>query len=213
MAAAINAGQRRPGKLAIASSVSALLFVLVVLRRRLLRDDFAKKRKSAKHGNTPLNTPQMEAAQRQLYVPLENGARELLVPDGNSGRVKHILIKPTKDSTFQAHRPFFTASTTSTQLYTPTTPAAPGRGANRGVGIDGKPAAAGQSAAQASKKVAVNKEFLRQLRAIFKILIPRCAWRTCTMNTLAEMHSHAGLRLRKCSYLPSTPSSSCCERT
>ena len=172
--------RRRPGPLATATGATALLVLAVVLvSARLEKKSFARKRKESVHGNTPLTTPQLEAAQRELYVQLADGTRELLVPDSR-GRVKHVVIRPTKQSTFEAHRRDFTASGTSTALYTPLTatfPAGAGqiRGRSQLLGTDtgNTPNAAGQSAAQANKKVAVNKEFLRQLRAIFKIIIPR----------------------------------------
>ena len=173
-------GRRRPGPIAATSGAMAILFLLVTLRRRLDgkgKESFAKRRKQSIHGNTPLTTPQFESAQRELYVRLADGSQELLVPDSR-GIVKHVLVKPTKQSTFEAHRADFTASGTSTALFTPLTAAFPGRANLVARPIAGDttngPNAAGQTAAQAAKKVAVNKEFLRQLRAIFKIIIPRC---------------------------------------
>lgn len=42
-----------------------------------------------------------------LTASLANGSRELLVP--NNGRVAKVRIHPTKQSTFEAHRPLFVA--------------------------------------------------------------------------------------------------------
>ncbi|KAK4704990.1 hypothetical protein P7C70_g1219, partial [Phenoliferia sp. Uapishka_3] len=93
-----------------------------------------------------LTTPQIELAQRDLYRPLANGSRELLVP--TRGSVSKVVIHPTKQSTFKSHHPLFSSSD-------------PGR--------PGQASAAPSSTA----KVGVNKEFFRQLSAILKIIIPR----------------------------------------
>jgi len=171
--------------------VSALLAVLVLLRRRLSEDPADrfrnavnradKKRGSTNTGGmTPLTTPQMEQAQRELFVPLPDGSRELLVPDSR-GTIKRVLIKPTKQSTFSKHRQDFTTipdllagRNKSVKASAPDNLQL----ANVDAASDpAKQAAArqspSQSASQAVKKVGVNKEFLRQLRAIFKIIIPR----------------------------------------
>ncbi|ORY47182.1 ABC transporter transmembrane region 2-domain-containing protein [Leucosporidium creatinivorum] len=99
-----------------------------------------------KKDRSQLTTPQMELAQRDLYKPLPNGSRELLVP--NRGRVSKVLIHPTKQSTFDLHRPHFRPPPSSTSISNPT-------------------------ASTATAKVGVNKEFFRQLSAIAKIIIPR----------------------------------------
>lgn len=120
--------------------------------------------------STPYATDKLLAAQRELFVPLPDGSRQLLVPDRGGWRIKKVLIRPTKQSTFQAHRKDFTSENTAgsnafgTPLSTPrlkNEAALPNRGAL---------AKQGQ---QTAKKVAVNREFLRQLKAIFKIIIPR----------------------------------------
>jgi ATP-binding cassette subfamily D (ALD) long-chain fatty acid import protein len=69
---------------------------------------------------------------------LPGGSRELLVP--NRGTVSRVTIHPTKQTTFNSHRPLFRNT---------------------------KPATAKDA------RVGVNKEFFRQLGAIFKIIIPR----------------------------------------
>lgn len=114
-----------------------------------------------------LTTPQLELAQRDLFNPfvpsgssmrfshqpasysLPNGYRELLVP--NRGRVSKVLIHPTKQTTFDAHR----------ALFQPTAP------------LPNSASTLITSTSSATAKVGVNKEFFRQLLAIFKILIPR----------------------------------------
>ncbi|SCV69203.1 BQ2448_2223 [Microbotryum intermedium] len=126
-----------------ASLAVPLLVALYYLRKRIT--DAATK---ANQRGAPLTTPQLEMAQRDLYKPLSGGARELLVP--SRGRVAKVLIRPTKQSTFEAHRPFFRDAKNT-------------------------PAASTTSAGTRSQtaRVGVNKEFFRQLSAIFKIIFPR----------------------------------------
>lgn len=90
---------------------------------------------------------------------LPNGSRELLVP--NRGRVSKVVIHPTKQSTFDAHRPLF---------HPPTPPSF--------TTSDGKPSP--------TSRVGVNKVFFKQLSAIFKILIPRVA---CKETFLIAAHT------------------------
>lgn len=80
---------------------------------------------------------------------LPNGSRELLVP--SRGRVSKVIIRPTKASTFAAHRPYFQRPPPTTKSSSSTTPVA----------------------AASAEKVRVNKEFFRQLGAIFRIIVPR----------------------------------------
>ncbi|KAM0791110.1 hypothetical protein ACM66B_004399 [Microbotryomycetes sp. NB124-2] len=129
-------GKSNPAALAL-----PLVVALYVLRKRLLTKAAAKKKK-----NDALNltTPQLELAQRDLYKPLSGGARELLVP--SRGRVSKVVVRPTKQSTFDAHRKYF-------------------RPANTQKAVGSEP--------QKAQRVGVNKEFFRQLSAIFKIIMPR----------------------------------------
>jgi ATP-binding cassette subfamily D (ALD) long-chain fatty acid import protein len=79
------------------------------------------------------------------FLRLPNGSRELLVP--SRGKVSKVLIHPTKQSTFDAHRPAFRPPPNSSPL---------------------RPLAGPGTA-----KVGINKEFFRQLKAILMIIIPR----------------------------------------
>ncbi|GAA5919481.1 hypothetical protein JCM1841_002224 [Sporobolomyces salmonicolor] len=126
-----------------AAAVVVALFALVYVRRRLVR---AAKEAKENRDQQELTTPQIELAQRDLFNPLPNGSRELLVP--NRGRVSKVVIRPTKSSTFAAHRPLFRRSPPAMSSPVPT-------------------------AAATAAKVGVNKEFFRQLGAIFRIIIPR----------------------------------------
>ncbi|GAA5910024.1 uncharacterized protein JCM6883_000526 [Sporobolomyces salmoneus] len=130
----------------LSASVLAALVLVGIVRKR-----FAKAALEAreKRNREELTTPQIELAQRDLFKPLPNGSRELLVP--SRGRVAKVVIRPTKPSTFAAHRPYF-------QRPPPTTKSGPG----------GAP-----TAAATAEKVRVNKEFFRQLAAIFRIIVPR----------------------------------------
>lgn len=187
-----------PGNTAVYSGAAALLALLVVLRRQLVdttsssknhnkgNSSSSSKKWSKSVSHTPLTTPQVEAAQRELYRVLPDGSRELLVPTGNSGRIAKVIIRPVKESTYAQHRKdFISDSKHLTQLSKSESGgsgshASSSSAVSAGTGISGAtraPAssanAAGQSANQVAKKVAVNKEFLRQLRAILKIIIPR----------------------------------------
>lgn len=71
----------------------------------------------------------------------------------NRSRVSKVVIRPTNPSTFAAHRAEFLKQP---PLADPTT----------------SPASSGTAASSAAK-VGVNAEFYRQLRAIFRILVPR----------------------------------------
>lgn len=182
---------------AYTSGAAALLAILVIVRRRLLdsNDDnngSNGKRRGSKKNFTPINTPQIEAAQRELYQVRPDGSRVLLVPSRNGTSIAKVVIRPVKESTYARHRKSFIAqsenhydnnnkkstsslskatldgassSTSSSQLTTGSL-----KPDQRGSSAT---AATGQSANQAAKKVAVNKEFLRQLRAILQIIFPR----------------------------------------
>ncbi|GAA6014670.1 hypothetical protein JCM11491_000188 [Sporobolomyces phaffii] len=138
--------QSNPVAARSAAGVFAALVLVRVIRKRLAKAALEAKEK---RNREELTTPQIELAQRDLFKPLPNGSRELLVP--SRGRVSKVVIRPTKPSTFAAHRPYF-------QRPPPTT----------------KSAAPGSATAAASaEKVRVNKEFFRQLGAIFRIIVPR----------------------------------------
>ncbi|KAK4046330.1 ATP-binding cassette long-chain fatty acid transporter pxa1 [Microbotryomycetes sp. JL201] len=134
--ASLLSGKSSPAALAL-----PLVVALYVLRKRLVNKAAAQKKKN---DALSLTTPQLELAQRDLYKPLPGGARELLVP--SRGRVSKVIVKPTKQSTFDAHRKYFRPAN-----------------AQRAVG----------SEPQKAQRVGVNKEFFRQLSAIFKIIMPR----------------------------------------
>ncbi|BGP19590.1 hypothetical protein JCM10213_009317 [Rhodosporidiobolus nylandii] len=84
------------------AAVLAALFALSYVRKRLVRREAEAREQRYRQ---MLTTPQIELAQRDLFHPLPNGTRELLVP--NRGRVSKVVIRPTKSSTFAAHRPLF----------------------------------------------------------------------------------------------------------
>jgi hypothetical protein len=189
----------------IYSGAAALVGLIIVLRRQLLEQVSGGSKGGKHHGksrsvsHTPLNTPQVEAAQRELYRILPDGSRELLVPTGQSGRIAKVIIKPVKESTYAQHRKSFVAEQSSIS-YTNNDPGklngssnhvASSSAASASTGISGaiKPAAAaGKSANQVAKKVAVNREFLRQLRAILRIIIPRCVMLRCSRRGTVRSH-------------------------
>ena len=183
---------------------ATLLGVLVLVRNRLVEQpsSHSHSRRSRPPGTPFLSTPQIEEATRRLFEPQKDGSRVLLVPTSD-GRISRVTIRPTRQSTFAAHRQHFVGPRK----------AAASSSAGSSVGSGGKEelaaaaadgaqaiaakhddqgeapsaraqaqattssAAAGAGGQRASRdaanKVRVNKEFFRQLRAIFRILIPR----------------------------------------
>ncbi len=149
-----------------------VLLVLFSLRKRL--NYFLHQqniRKLAGPGSTEM---EVSDALKQVYLPKPDGSRDLLVP--NRGRVSKVPIKPTQPRTFDADYAVFrklpptsdagAASAKKKQLSE--------HDAKRLQIEDAKAMRAeGGAAAATAKKVGVNKEFFRQLKAIFRILIPR----------------------------------------
>ncbi len=123
---------------------------------------------------------ELEQALEQLYEPNADGTRTLLVP--HRGRISKVPIKPTKQAVFDEH---FEEFSKLSILSGKSAAAAAGKQAAKQVNNDAAAAAEqarqeakaireqGGAAAASAKKVGVNKEFFRQLRAIFRILIPR----------------------------------------
>ncbi|GAA5972975.1 hypothetical protein JCM11641_000348 [Rhodosporidiobolus odoratus] len=136
------------------AAVVVTLVALLLARNKLQKSAQEAK---AKRDRQTLTTPQIELAQRDLFTPLPNGARELLVP--NRSRVSKVLIKPTKPSTIAAHRPFFRKAPTQSAVVAAETPT-------------NGPMKTGSTS---TARVGVNKEFFRQLSAISRIIIPHFA--------------------------------------
>ncbi|EST04538.1 Peroxisomal fatty acyl CoA transporter, transmembrane domain protein [Kalmanozyma brasiliensis GHG001] len=151
-----------------------LVAVLILFSLRKQLNHFLHQqniRKLATSGRTDLD---VNDALKQVYVPKPDGSRDLLVP--NRGRVSKVPIKPTKSRTFDADYAVFrqlpptsdagVANAKKKQLTEKET--------QRSQIEDAKAMRAeGGAAAATAKKVGVNKEFFRQLKAIFRILIPR----------------------------------------
>ena len=141
------------------------LFALFTLRSRLTA--FLAGKRGSKRSSDSYD---VDKAIRQLYYPKPDGSRDLLVP--HRGRVSRVNIRPTKKAVFDADYNEFK------QL--PPTSDAKKKGKlsdedqKRAQLQDARAMRAeGGAAAATAKKVGVNKEFFRQLRAIFRILIPR----------------------------------------
>ncbi|PWN38677.1 putative peroxisomal half ABC transporter [Ceraceosorus guamensis] len=131
-----------------------------------------------------LSESEMERALEQLYIPrAEDGkvdargvSHQLLVP--HRGRMSRVSIRPTKPSTFDAHWKYFSQATPLALNVKKSAQ----DGQDEKTVKDRKRAEArevraqGGQAAATAKKVGVNKEFFRQLKAILRILIPntRC---------------------------------------
>ncbi|KAK0519828.1 ATP-binding cassette long-chain fatty acid transporter pxa1 [Tilletia horrida] len=107
------------------------------------------------------------------YVPLKDGSHNLLVPVRNNSRVSKVNIKPTSEATFRKHYPFFAKQ--PPVISSSSSAAGSGSSTSRDLAKKEEAKAIraeGGAAAATAKKVGVNKEFFRQLRAIFMILIP-----------------------------------------
>ncbi|CAD6944583.1 unnamed protein product [Tilletia controversa] len=109
------------------------------------------------------------------YVGQRDGSHTLLVPVRNGTRVSRVNIKPTSEATFRKHYPHFAKqppvvsappAAKSGSTSTSTAEATKKKEEARAIRTEGGAAAA------TAKKVGVNKEFFRQLRAIFLILVP-----------------------------------------
>ncbi|GAC99620.1 hypothetical protein PHSY_007223 [Pseudozyma hubeiensis SY62] len=150
------------------------LLVLFSLRKQLqqwLQQRNVVKLARARSGSVNLDVAD---ALKQVYLPKPDGSRDLLVP--NRGRVSRVPIKPTTSRTFDNDYAAF-------RKLPPTSDASAANAgkkqlsqqdASRTQIEDAKAMRAeGGAAAATAKKVGVNKEFFRQLKAIFRILIPR----------------------------------------
>ncbi|KAE8231048.1 hypothetical protein CF326_g3945 [Tilletia indica] len=115
------------------------------------------------------------------YVPQKDGSHNLLVPVRNGTRISKVNIKPTSEATFRKHYAAFAKQPPVTSA--PKKSAATGAGAASTASTEASRDLAkkeeakairteGSAAAATAKKVGVNKEFFRQLRAIFLILVP-----------------------------------------
>ncbi|PWN48530.1 putative peroxisomal half ABC transporter [Violaceomyces palustris] len=155
----------------------ALLLAVLALRRRLVdlaRGNGLSTRKMLRFQSQEHD---VEEALRQVYIPKEDGSRHLLVP--HRGYVSRVPIKPTKQATFDAHFNDFKVQPPTTDVNS--------KKQKKGLRVESTEEekkraqieearsirAEGSAAAASAKKVGVNKEFFRQLRAIFRILVPR----------------------------------------
>lgn len=117
----------------------------------------------------PVTEEEMDAALQELYVENPDGSYDLLVP--HRGRVSRVTIRETKQGTYNAHWKDF-------KVQPPIIDKKRSSSGSEKALAEQKLAEAktmreeGGAAAASAKKVGVNKEFFRQLRAIFRILIP-----------------------------------------
>lgn len=126
-----------------------------------------------------LNDAEMDHALEEVYQPSgqQDGSYDLLVP--HRGRISKVRVKPTKSSTFATHYNDFKQLP---PLAVSTTVSQKSKDRQQITDQDRQSAkrqeqeavrAQGGAAAASAKRVGVNKEFFRQLRALFKIMIPR----------------------------------------
>ncbi|KAL9935777.1 hypothetical protein V8E36_005354 [Tilletia maclaganii] len=121
--------------------------------------------------NAPENDPLK--ALEITYVPQKDGSHNLLVPVRNGTGISKVNIVPTPEATFRKHYPFFAKQPPVTSASASKSKGADGPTRDLAKKEEAKAIRAeGSAAAATAKKVGVNKEFFRQLRAIFLILIP-----------------------------------------
>ncbi|KAJ9100575.1 hypothetical protein QFC21_003619 [Naganishia friedmannii] len=97
---------------------------------------------------------QLYVLPREQYLPQLDGSRTLLVP--HRGRISRVRIEPVPQELYESHRKYFlkpasTTTATSTQSTSATT----------------------LQAGIRPKRLGANKDFVRQLRAILRIVLPR----------------------------------------
>ena len=157
----------------------SFLLLLIFARKKL----FARLSKSAVKGarGGSLTEAQMDHYLEQVYVPSRNPRQdpsyELLVP--HRGRISKVKVHPTKQSTFDAH---FNDFKRLPPVASSTIVSQKAKDKKEVTDEDRETAkkqerqaikAEGGAAAASAKKVGVNKEFFRQLKALFRIMIPR----------------------------------------
>ncbi|KAN0061361.1 ATP-binding cassette long-chain fatty acid transporter pxa1 [Thecaphora frezii] len=151
----------------------AALLVLFTLRKRLfalVQSRLALRQKSLSSLRREYHD--LDAALRQVYLPRPDGSRELLVP--HRGRVSRVPVKPTKPSTFDADFHEFKQLPPTSDASLSSAKPSSSQDQRKAQIEDAKAMRAeGGAAAATAKKVGVNKEFFRQLKALFRILIPR----------------------------------------
>lgn len=161
-------------------SIIIFLIALALLRKRLAQMTPRSLQRGLRVAHRPpLSEADMDHALEQVYVPSggSDGSYYLLVP--HRGHISRVSVHPTKQSTFQAHfdhfkklPPLGVSTTVSENLKLRRSITDEDRllvkRQEREVVM-----AQGGAAAASAKKVGVNKEFFRQLRALFKIMVPR----------------------------------------
>ncbi|CAO1618728.1 unnamed protein product [Sympodiomycopsis kandeliae] len=160
------------------SSIVVVLLALLLARKRLaalLKSIAPRGAAVAVRRSSALTDKEMEQALEQTYVPSSNAhddSYELLVP--HRGRISKVRVRPTKDSTFESHFDAFktlppVASTTASKKRSPTQQDQQESKRQESQAIK----ASGGAAEASAKRVGVNNEFFRQLKALFKIMVPR----------------------------------------
>ncbi|CBQ68560.1 probable peroxisomal half ABC transporter [Sporisorium reilianum SRZ2] len=150
------------------------LLLLFSLRKRLVHSLDQRSLAKLARSHSDSDGLDVDSALKQVYYPKPDGSRDLLVP--NRGRVSKVPIKPTTTSKFDADYAAF-------RKLPPTSDVGAANAKSKNLSdhdvkrsqIEDAKAmrAEGGAAAATAKKVGVNKEFFRQLKAIFRILIPR----------------------------------------
>lgn len=119
----------------------------------------------------PLSEEDLSSALEALYVEHEDGSYDLLVPYRH--RISPVRIKETSRRTIDEHYKAFSRQPPVLEKKPQKTGSAQVDADKTKVDEARALREAGGAAAASAKKVGVNREFFRQLGAIFKILVPR----------------------------------------
>ncbi|UZJ52748.1 hypothetical protein CBS101457_002068 [Exobasidium rhododendri] len=133
-------------------------------KSKLIADVVRRRRK-------PFSEEEMDAALQELYVENEDGTYDLLVPHRH--RISRVNIRTTSQKTFDEHwNDFNTLPPVTDKKRTFSGDSKEIASAEQRLEEARTLREEGGAAAASAKKVGVNREFFRQLRAIFKILLP-----------------------------------------
>jgi len=172
------------------STIALLLFLLSLLKRfasNVKKQDTKGKGRARSASASILagvgvgsSDPPLTLAQalEKLYIPrpdLGEGSRDLLIPFRN--RVSKVTVKPTKQSTYEAHYPYFKiqAPVNTNLSKEQKSRVSKGQASEEDMKVAKREEAKtlreeGGAAAASAKKVGVNKEFFRQLRLVTESL-------------------------------------------
>ncbi|PWN37904.1 uncharacterized protein FA14DRAFT_159728 [Meira miltonrushii] len=126
----------------------------------------------------PATEEEMNAALEELYVENKDGSYDLLVPYRR--RIARVSINETTQRTIDENYPFFAKQPPVLDKRKTRKTTSEGKDVEKSIDEKRLEEAKtlreeGGAAAASAKKVGVNKEFFRQLRAIFKVIVPHAS--------------------------------------